>query len=126
MPTPESLRQLVHRYCRAVTDRDVEAVVALFTPDAVQADPASSPPNVGHQAIAAFFQAAVDASTATTFQATGVHTCGSQVAIDFTVVVALEAGTMTISGIEVFTVTEEGLISAVTAYWDDADVRIGA
>jgi len=126
MPTPESLRHLVDRYCQAVTSRDVDAVVALFTEDAVQADPVSAPPNVGRDAIGAFFQAAVDASSATTFRALAVHTCADQVAIDFRVEVTVEGGTMVISGIEVFTVSEDGRICAVSAYWDDADVTFAA
>jgi len=126
VPTPQSLRQLVDRYCAAVTSRDVGAMVALFTPDAVQTDPASAPPNVGHEAIRAFFQSTVDASTATTFRALAVHTSGNQAAVDFEVTVAMDGGSMVISGIEVFSVADDGRISAVTAYWDDADVAFTA
>ncbi|MDA8359498.1 MAG: nuclear transport factor 2 family protein [Actinomycetota bacterium] len=126
MPTPESLRRLVERYCDAVTSRDVAAIVALFTENAVQADPANTPPNVGHEAIGAFFQRAVDASSATTFRALAVHTCGHQAAVHFQVTVTLDGGQMVISGIEVFTVTDDERISAVTAYWDDADVTFSA
>jgi steroid Delta-isomerase len=122
MPTSEDLRQLVDRYAKSVTARDVDALVALFTEDAVQQDPATSPPNVGHEAIRTFFQAAVDASTATTFEALAVHTCGDHAAIDFRVTVQLEAGTMVIEGIEVFSFAEDGRIRSVTAYWDDADL----
>ena len=125
MATPDELRALVDRYCTAVTSRDAAAIAALFAEDAVQRDPVSAPANEGREAIRTFFQAAVDASTATTFQALAVHTAGDHVAIDFQVVVTLEAGTMTIAGIEVFTVGPDGLISAVTAYWDDADVSFG-
>jgi steroid delta-isomerase len=122
MPSPDALRSLVDRYCTAVTSRDVDAVAALFTEDAVQADPANTPPNVGREAIHAFFTSAVEASEATRFEALAVHTCGNQVAIDFKVTVTLESGNMVISGIEVFTVTDDDRISAVAAYWDDADV----
>lgn len=122
MPTSESLRHLVDRYCAAVSSRDVDAVVALFTEDAIQCDPAGTPPNVGHEAIAAFFQAAVDASAATTFRALAVHTSGQHVAVDFQVTITLDAGSMVISGIEVFSVADDERINAVTAYWDDNDV----
>lgn len=125
MATPDELRALVDRYCAAVTARDAAAIAALFAEDAVQRDPVSAPANVGRDAIRTFFQAAVDASAATTFQALAVHTAGDHVAIDFRIAVSLEAGTMTIAGIEVFTVDADGLISEVTAYWDDADVTFG-
>jgi steroid Delta-isomerase len=123
--TAQDLRALVDRYCAAVTSRDPAAIAALFAEDAVQKDPVSAPANEGREAIRTFFQAAVDASTATTFRALAVHTAGDHVAIDFEVVVSLEAGTMTISGIEVFTVGADGLISGVSAYWDEADVTFG-
>ncbi|MHB8219797.1 MAG: nuclear transport factor 2 family protein [Acidimicrobiales bacterium] len=126
MPTPESIRSVVDRYCAAVTSRDVGAIVAFFTETAVQTDPASAPPNVGHEAIGAFFQRAVDASTATTFRALAVHTCGNQAAVDFQVTVTMDGGSMVITGIEIFTVADDGRFSTVTAYWDDADVTFTA
>jgi ketosteroid isomerase-like protein len=125
MPTAEELRALVDRYAAAVTSRDVDAIVALFTEDAVQADPANTPPNVGHEGIGAFFKSAGEASEDTLFEALAVHTCGNNVAIDFRVTVTLETGRMIISGIEVFTVADDCRISAVSAYWDDADITFG-
>jgi steroid Delta-isomerase len=122
MPTPEELRRLIDRYAATVTSGDVDQIVALFTEDAVQADPVSAPPNVGHEAIRAFFTNAVAASVATRFEALAVHTAGNHVAIDFRVTVTLEGGTMVIEGIEGFTMTEDGRIASVTAYWDEADV----
>ncbi len=122
MATPEELRLLVERYAAAVSARDVDAVMALFAENAVQRDPVSSPPNVGREAIAAFLRNGVGASQATRFEPQAVHTSGDHVAIDFKVTVTLEAGTMTIEGIEVFTVDGDGRIAEVNAYWDDADV----
>ncbi|HVX22487.1 MAG TPA: nuclear transport factor 2 family protein [Acidimicrobiales bacterium] len=125
MPTAEDLRQLVDRYCQVTSSRAVDDYVALFTEDAVQADPASAPPHVGHDAIRAFRQSAVDASRSMEFQALAVRTCGDHAAIDFRVTVQLDAGSMVIDGIEVFTAAADGRIEAVTAYWDDADVTFG-
>jgi steroid Delta-isomerase len=126
VPAPEALHDLIGRYARAVTARDPAAVAGLFTEDAVQHDPANTPPNVGRAAIEAFFQSAVDASTATDFEVLALHTCGDHAAIDFKITVTLDSGTMVISGIEVFTVTEELQIASVSAYWDDADVSFDA
>ena len=47
------------------------------------------------------------------FEALAVHTAANHVAIDFRVTVELDAGRMIIQGIEVFTVADDGLISAV-------------
>ena len=124
MPTPEELRQLVDRYCQVTSSRDVDGYVALFTEDAVQADPASNPPHVGHDAIRAFRQSAVEASRSMAFEALAVHIAGPHAAIDFRVTVELDAGSMVIEGIEVFTAADDGRIQGVTAYWGDADVTL--
>ncbi len=124
MPAPAELRALIDRYAAAVTAGDVDAVADLFTDDAVQSDPVTAPPNVGREAIRAFFRAAADASTATRFEAVRVHTAGDRAAVDFRVTVTLASGIMTIEGIEVFTVADDGRIRAVEAYWDDADVTV--
>ena len=89
-----------------------------------QADPASNPPNVGRDAIRAFFTGSIEASEGWTFSAPSVHTCGDQVAINFQIVVESGGTTMTIAGIEVFTVNDDGLIASVNAYWDEADLAV--
>jgi uncharacterized protein (TIGR02246 family) len=122
MPTPVELRQLVARYVETVNSRDVEALTALFTEDAVQADPASNPPNIGHDAIAEFWRNSIGASQAWTFQAKAVHTCADHVAIDFEIAVTTGGAVMVIDGIEVFDVAEDLRIRSVHAYWDGEDL----
>jgi steroid Delta-isomerase len=122
VPTPDTLRTLVAGYVDAINARDPAAIAARFAEDARQADPASNPPNLGRAAIEAFFAASIEASESWTFTAKAVHTCASTVAIDFAIDVVTGGATMTIDGIEVFQVGEDGLITAVDAYWDDADL----
>jgi steroid delta-isomerase len=121
-PSPDELRAAVDTYVATINGRDPQAIAALFTEDAVQADPASNPPNVGRPAIAAFFTNGIDASQGWVFEATDVHTCASTVAIDFTITVDLGGSSMVIRGIEVFESAEDGRFSSAHAYWDDADV----
>ena len=121
-PTPDHLRAAVAHYVDTINGRDPAAIAALFTEDAVQADPASQPPNVGRDAITRFFSDGIDASEDWTFTATAVHTCGSTVAIDFTIAVEVGGGTMRISGIEVFEAADDGRFRSAHAYWDDVDV----
>ena len=83
MNGPEDLRLRIEAYVDAINSRDPEGIAALFTPDAVQADPASQPANVGREAIAAFFEGSIAASDSWTFRAKTVHTCAANVAIDF-------------------------------------------
>ncbi len=122
MPTPDELRQAIDCYVSTINGRDPAAIAALFTEDAVQADPASAPPNVGREAIAAFFADGIASSETWEFAADAVHTCASTVAIDFSIAVHLGGGTMRIKGIEVFETTDDGRFASAHAYWDDADV----
>ena len=125
MLTPDELRARITNYVETINRRDPPAIAALFTEDAVQSDPASQPSNIGRPAITTFFENGIAASDGWTFTAKTVHTCAAYVAIDFEIVVETGGGTMAIDGIEVFTTDENGLFSAVHAYWDDADLTFG-
>jgi steroid delta-isomerase len=123
--TPDELRARVDAYVDAVNSRDPVAIAARFTEDAVHADPASSPPNLGRTAITTFFENGVAASEDWTFTARAVHTCADHVAVDFAIAVEAGGTTMTIEGIEVFAADDDGLFRSVQAYWDDADLSFG-
>lgn len=123
MPTTAQLREVMERYAAVVSSKDVDAYAALFTPDAVQVDPYPTAPNVGRDAIAAFMQRSFDASATMRFEVVELHPVADRAAITFHITVTLEGGsTMHIRGVELFTVTDGGLISAVEAYWGDEDV----
>jgi len=123
MPTTAQLRDVLARYAAAASSKDADAYAALFTPDAVQVDPYPTPPNVGRDAIRAFIQRSFDACETMTFEVVDLHPVADTAAITFHITVTLEGGsTMHIRGVELFTVTDEGLISGVEAYWGDEDV----
>jgi steroid delta-isomerase len=122
MLTPAELRARMVEYVDAVNRRDAAGIAALFAVDAVQADPASNPPNVGRTAIASFFESGIATSDSWTFTAKTVHTCAAHVAIDFEISVQTGGSTMVIDGIEVFTTDADGFFTSVHAYWDDADL----
>ncbi len=123
MPTAAVLRQTIAGYAGVVRSRDADAYAALFTPDAVQVDPYPTPPNVGREAIRDFIQRSFDACEAMTFEAEEVHPVADRAAVAFHITVSVVGGgTMHIRGVEIFTVTDDGLISAVEAYWGDEDL----
>jgi len=123
MPTVETLRSTIERYAATVTFRDADAYAALFTHDAVQVDPYPTDANVGREAIRGFMQRSIDGCETMVFEVTEVHPVADKAAIGFHITLGLEGGAiMHIHGIEVFTVTDDGLISAVDAYWGDQDV----
>jgi uncharacterized protein (TIGR02246 family) len=126
MPTTAQLRQTVERYAATVTARNADDYAALFTPDAVQVDPYPSAPNTGRDAIRDFMQRSIDGSETMLFEVTEVHPVADRVAIAFHITLTLAGdATMHIKGIEVFTVDDDGLISAVDAYWGDEDITFG-
>jgi ketosteroid isomerase-like protein len=123
VPTTAQLREVLERYALVVGSRDADAYGALFTPDAVQVDPYPTAPNVGREAIREFIGRSFDGCEAMTFEVEELHPVADRAAVRFHITVTLAGGsTMHIRGVEIFTVTDEGLISAVDAYWGDEDL----
>ena len=89
----------------------------------MQVDPYPSGLHDGRDAIRDFIERSFDACETMTFEAEEVHPVADRAAVRFHITVTLAGGaTMHIRGVEIFTVTDEGLISAVEAYWGDEDV----
>jgi steroid delta-isomerase len=55
MPTAEHIQQVYEQYAAAWSRLDLDAVIALFTPDAVVHDPVDGPELAGHDAIREYF-----------------------------------------------------------------------
>jgi steroid Delta-isomerase len=123
MPTSAQLKEVIERYAATVGSRDPDAYAALFTPDAVQVDPYPTPPNEGRDAIRAFMQRSFEATEAMKFEVGELHPVADKAAITFHITASVPDGsTMHIRGVEIFTVSDEGLISAVDAYWGEEDM----
>jgi uncharacterized protein (TIGR02246 family) len=113
------------RYADAASSRDADRYAALFTPEAVQVDPYPSGVHNGREEIRAFIAQSFDACESMTFEVGDVHPVADKAAITFHITLGLAGGaTMHIRGVEVFTVTDDGLISAVEAYWGEEDVTM--
>jgi ketosteroid isomerase-like protein len=124
MPTPVLLRETAERYAATVGKKDADAYAALFTEDAVQIDPYPAGRHVGQGEIKVFIQSSFDACETIAFDLVSVHPVGDVAAVSFDISMTMTGADqiMHIRGVEVFTVNEDGLISAVTAYWGDEDV----
>ncbi len=111
------------RYAEAASSRDADRYAALFTPDAVQVDPYPSGVHNGRDEIKAFITQSFDACEAMTSRSRSATRSPTRRPSASTSRSPSRAGpTMHIRGVEVFTVTDEGLISAVDAYWGEEDV----
>jgi steroid delta-isomerase len=125
MPTAAQLREAMARYAEVASSRDADKYAALFTPDAVQVDPYPTGVHKGREEIRVFIQQSFDACESMTFEVEECHPVADKAAIRFQITLGLAGGTtMRIRGVEVFTITDEGLISAVEAYWGDEDVTL--
>ncbi|SEB55175.1 nuclear transport factor 2 family protein [Terriglobus roseus] len=121
MPTPTELT--VAEYFAAIRAMDVERCVAVFAPEAEQHDPVGTPPNVGHDAIRAFFTGIF-----TGFQVVGltenqVFVNGTSGAVKWTGNGTAHNGkSVTFEGVDVLDCNDEGKIVKVRAFWDPAPV----
>jgi len=123
MPTTEQLKDTVARYAAVTSTRDAGAYAALFTEDAVQIDPYPAGVHNGRSEIKEFISQSFAACETMLFEPGEVHTVGDRAAITFHITLTLEGGaTMHIRGVEIYTITDDGLIAAVDAYWGDEDV----
>jgi steroid delta-isomerase len=114
MPTREHIESAVERYVGAVGRQDLDATLALFADDARQEDPVGTPPNVGRDAIRAFFEKAYGAPFST--ELTGpVLVTGDHAAFHFTIRVPLGEDTMTVRVIDQVRFDDDGLIAELRA-----------
>ena len=125
MPTTEQLRETIARYAAVASSRDADAYAALFTEDAVQIDPYPAGVHNGRIEIKEFISQSFAACETMRFEPGEVRAVGDRAAITFHITLSLEGGvTMHIRGVEIFTITDDGLIAAVEAYWGEEDVTI--
>jgi steroid delta-isomerase len=121
--TPDAVRAAVAAYYAAVRAGDVDALVALFAPDAVMLDPVGAPPAIDteqrrqrYAGIAATFDTfSIDESF--------VAVCGADAASRWTATGKAKNGKhITFDGISTFTFDNTGHIAAMSAYWEPAAV----
>ncbi|MGN0063546.1 MAG: nuclear transport factor 2 family protein [Nocardioides sp.] len=118
MPGREQIVEACESYVAAVGRGDVEAVMALFAVDARQEDPVGSEPNVGADAIRAFFEASAQVPMRTTRY--GPVTVTGNRAV-FQLVVSLDSGdggTFQMLFSDVVTFGEDGRITEILGFPD--------
>ncbi len=125
MPTPDEMTETVRRYTEAHTAGDVEAIAALFAPDAVLADPVDAPEHHGRDAVRAFFATTHASLDSMELRATGpVRAVGQWAAVPLRARSHIAGSVYEVDIIDVFTFGEDGLITDMRAYWTAADIRV--
>lgn len=121
---PAQVRAVVDAYVRAFATRDRALYVSLFADDGTVEDPVGSPVVRGHDALAAFFDAATKGGPLTLELAPdGVRIAGNHVAFAFTLHLDAGAQPLVLPVIDTFDLDPDGRIRAMRAYWSPADFR---
>ncbi len=107
----------VAAYFQALTSLDVERYVGVFAPDAVVHNPPGAPPQVGVEAIRQSAQRLFGAYRAIWPTMERICIAGNGAAVLYTAhFTTLDGETTTGSGIDVFEVTDAGLIQVIRYY----------
>lgn len=123
MPSEEERKRIALTYCRRVSEGEVEALVALFAPEATVEDPVGGGPVTGHAELREFygdtierFGSEIEPGTARAGQD------GTSVALPITVRAQLDGQARQIAAVDVFEIDEAGKIARMRSYWGTSDV----
>ncbi len=115
--------QTAAQYFAAIRANDVERCVAVFAENAEQHDPVGAPPNIGHDAIRAFFTAIFAGFRTVGLTENYVYASANSVAVKWTGAgVGHNGKPVAFEGIDVLDCNEAGKIVLVRAFWDPAPI----
>lgn len=120
---PTTTEKTVAEYFAAIRAMDVERCVAVFAPDAEQHDPVGAPPNIGHEAIRAFFANIFSGFPSVSLTEDLVYAGGNSAAVKWTGKGVAHTGKhVSFDGIDVIDCDDAGKIVRVRAFWNPAPV----
>ncbi|MEO5875985.1 MAG: nuclear transport factor 2 family protein [Streptosporangiaceae bacterium] len=118
MPTEAHMKSVLQAYVDGFAAGDPDAVIALFTEDAVVEDPIGTPELHGREAIAEFYRNAIGSGAKLTLDAPIRASSGAKAAMAFTV----EVQGMRIGVVDVMTFNDEGRVVRMEAVWGPEDI----
>jgi len=124
MPSAEDIQLTYQQYVAAWSRHDIDAVTALFAPDAVVHDPVDGPALKGIDAIREFFNGAVAAVRSLTLSGT-VHISEDcrHAAARVDAEVDLGSGVQVMEALDVWTFDDDGRIATMNAYYGPTNLR---
>ena len=124
VPTADDIRHSCEQFIAALSKHDLDALVALFAPDAVVNDPVDSPALVGVEKIREFFAQGIGLVRAASLSG-AVHVSRDcrHAAYSLEAVADFGDGLKVIEGVNVWTFDGEGRIATMKAYWDPDNSR---
>ena len=115
------ITRVMQAYVDAMSGDDVDAVLVLFADDAVVEDPVGSDAHSGKKALRVFYQASIESVESMVLE-------GSVRARDKWGAAAMIASPkgidMKVETLDVMEFNDEGLITRMTAYWGDTNLRV--
>jgi steroid Delta-isomerase len=111
-------------YSEAIEEMDRDKLMAILTEDVIQIDPYPSDPNVGHEAVLAFFETTWSMAETLVMVPGRSIVGGDKGVFPFTVRTTIAGGgQIEVDVIDVIRVAEDGRISELTAFVDLVGMR---
>ena len=122
MTCEKKVVETMQAYVDAVSGDDVEAVVALFTEEAVVEDPIGTGSHVGHNALRTFYQIAVDSVEKMVLEGNPRvrNQWGACAMLAYPKGMDMK---FVIETLDVMEFNDAGEIIRMTAYWGDSNMR---
>jgi steroid delta-isomerase len=115
------VRERIEHYYATLSAGDIDAVAALFAPDAVMRDPVGAPPATDDASRRQRYAGIKLAFDAFAIAPVTVIAGGTEAATTWSAAATAKNGReVTFSGISTFGFDAEGRITAMSAYWDPA------
>jgi steroid delta-isomerase len=119
--TEDHIRDVMQRYVDAITEGDLEGILALFAQDAVVEDPVGSEPKRGREALREFYQMTID-SVETMILEGNPRARERWGACAMLAYPAGMDGKMEVETLDVMEFNEAGEVVAMTAYFGDGNL----
>ncbi|MHB8645472.1 MAG: nuclear transport factor 2 family protein [Thermomicrobiales bacterium] len=117
----EKIRAAVEGYFAANNALDADAVADLFAPDAQMHRVPGTSPTEGREAIRQVYRQLLAAFSQSDVHAVHIFIAGNGAALLYRGMFTAKTGkAVTVEGIDVFEVNEDGQIQAIRFYWDPA------
>ncbi|MFJ9870837.1 nuclear transport factor 2 family protein [Streptomyces sp. NPDC101165] len=125
MPEQQQIRAAVEGYAESFTKQDRERFAALLAANVVQYEPVGGPANRGRAAVTAFFDGVFEVIDRVEFRVTDLVITGDEAAFTFHITAhKKDGGVVEDRGIDTFRVGDDGLITEIKGYHDDAHTQV--
>lgn len=115
----EAVQEAINHYFAAICNLDAAAFIACFAADCVSHDPVGAPPISGHEGLRNFFGGILATFDKLHMAETAVYINKNEAAVHWQAEgVGKNGKSTTFSGIDLFTINEDGKIAALRAYWN--------